>query len=139
MVLPESLEDLLLSVIENHIGEKVDIERSSSLSGGSINSAFRIKTMHGNYFAKYNSASQYPEMFKKEALGLEILHNAGEVYTPEVIGYGEAITWPFLFLNMLMPGWKSAHSGKISEQNWPVCTNIPTIISDLTMIITSAV
>ncbi|TVQ94531.1 MAG: hypothetical protein EA393_00725 [Bacteroidetes bacterium] len=104
MVLPESLEKVLLSVIEKNIGEKVDIERSSSLSGGSINSAFRIKTMRGNFFAKYNSASQYPDMFKKEAQGLEILYNAGEVYTPKVIGYGETDNMSLLVLEYVDAG-----------------------------------
>jgi protein-ribulosamine 3-kinase len=82
----ESLQSLFASILEKHTGQPEKIEKFSSLSGGSINNALRVKTGSGTWFAKYNSADRYPGMFEKEALGLDLLHNAREVYTPAVIG-----------------------------------------------------
>lgn len=82
----DSLQSLFKSILEKHTGKTEQIEKISSLSGGSINNALRVKTTNGTWFAKYNSAERYPGMFEKEALGLELLHSAGEVHTPKVIG-----------------------------------------------------
>ncbi len=86
----ESIQSLFRSILEKHTGQPEKIEKFFSLSGGSINNALRVKTGSGNWFAKYNSADRYPRMFKKEALGLDLLHKAGEVYTPSVIGCDSA-------------------------------------------------
>jgi protein-ribulosamine 3-kinase len=86
-MIKDSLQSLFKSILEKHTGKTEQIEKVSSLSGGSINNALRIKTTSATWFAKYNSAERYPGMFEKEALGLELLHRAGEVYTPKVIGY----------------------------------------------------
>ncbi len=97
----ETLQSLLISILEKHTGEKEKTEKISSLSGGSINNALRIKSGSGAWFAKYNSADLYPGMFEKEARGLEILKKAGEVYTPKVIGYGEASGQSMLVLEFV--------------------------------------
>ena len=86
----ESLQSLFKSILEKHTGKTEQIEKISSLSGGSINNALRIKTAGGTWFAKYNSADRFPGMFEKEALGLDLLQKAGEVPVPAVIGCGDA-------------------------------------------------
>lgn len=86
-MISESLRSLFKSILEKYTGQQEKIEKISSLSGGSINNALHIKTADRSWFAKYNSADRYPGMFEKEAQGLKLLHSAGEVHTPEVIGY----------------------------------------------------
>lgn len=100
-MISETLQSLLKSILEKHTGEKEKIEKISSLSGGSINNALRIESGSGTWFAKYNSADRYPGMFEKEASGLEILQKAGEVYTPKVIGYGDASGQSMLVLEFM--------------------------------------
>ncbi|MFN2396560.1 MAG: hypothetical protein ABR597_12835 [Bacteroidales bacterium] len=52
-MISETLQSLLKSILEKHTGEKEKIEKISSLSGGSINNALRIKSGSGTWFAKY--------------------------------------------------------------------------------------
>jgi fructosamine-3-kinase len=67
-----------------------------SLSGGSINEAFRITKGKERFFLKYNHADLYPGMFEKEAAGLKMLHTTGEIDVPEVIHFGNSGDYSFL-------------------------------------------
>jgi protein-ribulosamine 3-kinase len=69
-----------------HIVENIQV---SSVSGGSINSAYRISNGTSQWFCKINSATKFPQLFEKEKKGLELLHVNG-VKTPVVIDSFEA-------------------------------------------------
>lgn len=61
----------LKTIIEElEIGQVIS---QKSVSGGSINDAFQIETTEGTFFIKLNSANRYPNMFKTEKRGLELL------------------------------------------------------------------
>jgi fructosamine-3-kinase len=108
-MLPDSLQIEIEQVLHIKTGREVAIKRSSSLSGGSINNAYRLETDDGYFFMKYNLASAYPGMFEQEALGLELLRNAGAVRVPEVIDHSDDGTYSFIILEYLDPAGKTAN------------------------------
>lgn len=85
-MIPLNVETLLLNVISSYTGQDEMIKNFSSISGGSINNAFKVETSSNVYFVKWNQARKYPGMFEKEARGLELLKNANEIFIPAVIG-----------------------------------------------------
>ena len=96
-----SIENLLQ---EYFSGETVFIKSHQLLGGGSINYAAKIETNQGWYFVKWNKASLYPEMFEKEARGLEILRQTMTLYIPKVIACGKEGDSSFLILEYIEAG-----------------------------------
>lgn len=88
-------------ILSQKAGHPVQVMNTASVGGGSINEAYRLETIDGLFFVKINSASRYPKMFEKEALGLQLLSDANEIPVPEVIEYGETGTDVFLVLRFI--------------------------------------
>ncbi len=100
-MLPSLLSNEISSLLAEKSGSAVSIDRAVPLSGGSINDTYLLETTAGKFFMKYNHASAYPGMFSQEAGGLALLHDAGEIRVPEVVGYGDAGTHTFIILEYL--------------------------------------
>jgi len=106
---------MLPPVVANHIeewlsgatGKPVTIKSSASLGGGCINNALKIQTTAGVFFIKYNLAATYPEMFRKEAMGLKILAGAGQIRVPDVIAAETADKYDYLLLEYVESGTKT--------------------------------
>ena len=94
-VLNQNLSDDWQKAIESSNGKKVEIQRVSIVGGGSINDARRIQSSEGTFFAKINSAKEYPGMFEAESSGLEFLRNVSSFRVPAPIATGvtEDIQW----------------------------------------------
>jgi len=88
-------------ILSENFNQPVKIINTGSLSGGSINDAYKVSTNAGQFFVKKNSASLYPQMFEKEARGLKILASAGAIDVPEVIASGETNNTAFLILGFI--------------------------------------
>ncbi len=99
-MLPGEIKQSLISYFSEIYG-KVDKIEASPVSGGSINEAFKIEIPAGKFFLKYNDAGLYPGMFEKEAAGLKLLGNAGEIEVPEVLHTGEAGKYAYLLLSYI--------------------------------------
>jgi len=82
-------------------GDKISIERFTSVSGGCINYCFHLETSSGTFFLKYNDAAAYPKMFEAEAKGLRLLKEANALSVPAVHFYGEANGYSFLLLEWI--------------------------------------
>ncbi len=89
------------NVLGKTLRQKIHIRRISPISGGSINLAARVDTTSGIFFLKANDAFRYPQMFEKEARGLQILKNAGVITIPEVVLTGEEEGQSFLVLRFI--------------------------------------
>jgi fructosamine-3-kinase len=101
-MLPKSVEKAIASFLTSHFSDKdFIIHRVSGVSGGSINSSYRLTTSRGKFFIKTNYASRYPGMFQKEAKGLALLRNAGVLAVPEVLLAGVAGEESFLLLEYI--------------------------------------
>ncbi len=100
-MLPQPIHQSVINYLNKTGSAKAEILSAYPLSGGSINDAFQIETNKGNFFLKYNNASKYPEMFGKEAKGLSLLRDAGEIDVPEVLHNSEAGQDAFLLLEYI--------------------------------------
>lgn len=79
MSLPQSIKDRLNEEYD------ISINSQTSVSGGSINRAYRIGTDEGDLFLKYNINAP-SDFFKKEAEGLKLLKSAStDIQIPDVI------------------------------------------------------
>jgi protein-ribulosamine 3-kinase len=65
----------------------LEIISASPVFGGCINRCFRVQTNQGNYFLKWNDALRFPNMFRAEADGLNLLRQYGGPKIPEVIDF----------------------------------------------------
>lgn len=73
----------------------------SAASGGCINNGGRITTSTGEYFLKWNDASDFPGMLATEAKGLVLLQEAAGLALPDVIHTGTAGPFQYLLLEFI--------------------------------------
>jgi fructosamine-3-kinase len=73
----------------------------SVVSGGDINDAYALNTSEGRLFLKINDAAAFPQMFSKEAEGLQALQQASLLKVPGVIANGEEAGKQYLILEWL--------------------------------------
>ncbi|MFN2429287.1 MAG: fructosamine kinase family protein [Cryomorphaceae bacterium] len=69
-------------------GRDVELQRVEIVGGGSINDARRLYTSEGIFFAKINTASEFPGMLEAEADGLSFLAKHSSFKIPGVAGTG---------------------------------------------------
>jgi fructosamine-3-kinase len=79
---------------------------SSPLSGGDINLVFHIQDKGNSLVIKVNKSDDYPEMFQKEAQGLELLSQGFNV--PKVLMVGEKEDLQYLVLENIESGQEDA-------------------------------
>lgn len=87
--------------LSKEAGRTVSISSVTPLGGGDINEARRLETSSGTYFMKYNLSDRHPGMFEKEAGGLDMLRQSGEIRIPGVILCGEADGQAYLLLEFI--------------------------------------
>lgn len=75
----------------------------SPLSGGDINQVFRLRFSDFDCVLKLNSKDRYPDMFEKEASGLELIESAG-CRTPRVLRTFTEGDHQFLILEYIEKG-----------------------------------
>ncbi|NQU35795.1 MAG: fructosamine kinase family protein [Bacteroidetes bacterium] len=90
--------------LTEYLGRKTIVDSYVPIGGGSINETYKISTSEGLFFIKKNSASSFPQMFEKEAIGIKTLGASKEINVPEIIGTGEIDNIAFLILNYIKPG-----------------------------------
>lgn len=95
----------LINTIENQLN--CTVSSNHAVGGGSINQAYKLQTSNGPIFVKTNNADRFPEMFAKEAKGLELLRNTKAIGVPDVLAIGEATGVSFLVLEWLEPAQQS--------------------------------
>ncbi len=88
-------------ILSEHYKNPVTITGSSGVGGGCINDAHRLDTSSGSFFVKYNDANRYPDMFKAEARGLNMLRKSNTAAVPQVIGFGDTGRYSLLLLEYI--------------------------------------
>ncbi len=106
-MIPEQIEESISDPLPSSLGSDFKIISSQSISGGSINQAFKIHTSQGDFFLKFNQASKYPAMFEKEAKGLELLKENSSLKVPEVITHGNSNDYTWLIMEYIASRDKS--------------------------------
>jgi hypothetical protein len=101
-----SWKNIIQKTLSSRYNTKVEIDKITGLSGGSINDTMLVSTNSGKFFVKRNSASKYPGMFEKEAKGLNILSGKSTLKVPAVIALGASENVAFLILDYVDSGSK---------------------------------
>ncbi len=94
--------DINPSVVQQ-CAEIVDAEilNTRFIGGGDINTARILESNRGRYFLKLNHGPQAIRMFTAEAKGLQLLHKAGVISVPRVLGLGQNGQDAFLLLSFV--------------------------------------
>ena len=79
----------------------------SPLGGGDINQVFSVTTDKGKFVVKINQEKDFPQMFKKEALGLQQLAEAQVLRVPKAIDHGVEDDMGYLLLEHISSGAKT--------------------------------
>jgi protein-ribulosamine 3-kinase len=80
------------------------VRHHEQVPGGDINDACCLTTASGKYFLKINNKNKYPLMFKKEAIGLELLRKNSTFVIPQVIKTGSCDDHQYLLLEWMEKG-----------------------------------
>lgn len=94
-------------VLEKHLSSKEIVERITPISGGCINSTYRVTTDIGDYFLKWND-QQLHEMFLSELKGLLILNEKSELLAPQPLGEGILKDRSYLLTEWIEKGARSS-------------------------------
>ncbi|MCC8360015.1 fructosamine kinase family protein [Salinimicrobium sediminilitoris] len=89
--------------------EGFELNKVTSLSGGSINAVYLLDTSEGKKVIKINSAGKFPNMFAAEKQGLEALKKAEAFDVPAVLGLGEIEDMAYLLLEHKKEGGQKNH------------------------------
>ena len=111
MTVPEhsSVEE----AISHATGDKFELEKSSSLSGGSINRSQCIRGKDGReFFCKENDISFLP-FFEAEARALKEISETHTINVPQVISVGRTDAESFLVLEFIKEGSSSSKSQEL--------------------------
>ncbi|WP_313376743.1 fructosamine kinase family protein [Chishuiella sp.] len=80
------------------------IETIVPIKGGDINDAFRIESFNKKYFLKVNSATNFPNLFVKEARALNTIKETRTFPIPKVLNLGEVgKDFQYLLLEWIEP------------------------------------
>lgn len=82
----------------------IDVQYANEVHGGDINKAYCLYTRTHKYFLKINNAHRYPNMFVKEAEGLNLLRMYSDLVVPEVITHGTMGSYQYLILEWIEKG-----------------------------------
>ena len=96
--------DLQKIVDQMETAEGFEVLEYSSLSGGSINNVYLLKTTLGERVIKLNKASEFPGMFEAEKEGLESLRSSKTIDVPEAFSCGTINSTSYLLLEYKQEG-----------------------------------
>lgn len=96
-----SSNEEMRSILQQHLGESVDIHNVSTVGGGCIHQANVLTLSNGQrYFLKRNQA-HWLELFSAEADGLQALRATQTLRVPEPLGYGVVAQQAYVLLEYL--------------------------------------
>lgn len=94
--------DEVEQLIRVSAGNNFKIRYFEPVKGGDINSVFRISGEDGSaYFIKLNKSQLFPDLFEKEALGLNLIASTQAIKTPHIMAYGKETEHVFLILEWI--------------------------------------
>jgi protein-ribulosamine 3-kinase len=94
----------LRAALFESIFEEDGFQSYSKLTGGDINSVFRVETSPGIVVVKFNSNQKYPNMFEKEHAGLDLLSEKSNFKVPKVFRHGSFRETAYIVMEYIEPG-----------------------------------
>lgn len=109
-MLSQQLYADLKKLLAQQFHQPINKLQLQSVGGGSINHTYKLtfSNIHA-LFCKINSTIKFPNLFSKEALGLQTLRNTNAVKTPEVIACAELGEHQVLILEWIESGKQTPH------------------------------
>ena len=101
------MQEVLRHITEAH---GYELRTYEPLAGGDINQVFLLKCNNGELIAKLNTQGRFPQMFEKEAKGLEVLRATKSFTIPRVLATDNSDEHAYLLLEYLPPATHSATS-----------------------------
>lgn len=106
-MIPQALSDYLGTILPGAEPDwPVDLLETRSVAGGCIHNATYLRTEEGEYFLKWNKASE-ADNFAKEWRGLNLLGSCKTLKVPEPIATGTLDSHAFLLMNFIEEGPRS--------------------------------
>lgn len=97
--------------LKDHIAKTLSLHTPltcTPVSGGSINQAWQITSGDKKFFCKVNSTTRFPELFAKEAAGLEALAATGGIQCPEVLNVATLNDEQIILMEWIAPGSRNS-------------------------------
>jgi len=99
--IPTTVKQKAEELLCGFTGSSVKINSFHFASGGCINQGGKLDTSAGDFFIKWNSAENYPNMFAAEAKGLRLLYETHAFRIPAVINFAELTNYQILLLEFI--------------------------------------
>jgi len=109
-----SLWETIAESISNSSGERFAVKEQHAVSGGCINSAYRISDGERDFFVKLNSATGL-SMFEAEADGLREMASSNTIKVPEPVATGLVDNRSFIVMENLTLGG-SGSAGRLGQE-----------------------
>ncbi|MDG1330824.1 MAG: fructosamine kinase family protein [Crocinitomicaceae bacterium] len=100
------LFDSIESVLKNHFGSDFTIDQGLPVHGGDNNQVYKLLTSEGTFLIKINQSSS-PELFEKEAKGLELLTKNAAFRIPTILAVDSFLDGQFILLEYISSGEKT--------------------------------
>lgn len=97
-MLDEDSKKSILKLLQDHDESFDSINDIQPLSGGDINSVYKIMIGGNAFVVKQNYTERFPQMFEKEAKGLKLLKENSHFTIPQVYGICEAGSQSYLVM-----------------------------------------
>ena len=104
--------NILRGIIHHELKE--ELHSYTRYSGGCINEVYQCKTNIGYRVLKLNDSGQFPLMFSKEIMGLNLLRQS-PFRIPQVQGTGAFENWSFLILECIENNGTHLDSNRLGE------------------------
>lgn len=105
------LQSLLLQKLQQKESSPDTDLHFFSVGGGSINETYRLVWKDKQFFCKINSATRFPDLFRKEKKGLDLIARQGNIKTPGIMDEFETGNYQVLLL-------KWVESGERTDDFW---------------------
>jgi len=102
------IQKYLNQLLPSKLGRDISSLQFHDVGGGSINDTYEVIINHNTrFFLKFNSATKYPALLRKEENGLEFLGKQKIIHVPSVIACDEIDGFQILLLEWIEDGLKT--------------------------------
>ena len=84
-MIPPQIKSQIKKALEDKIYPNIILKNCIKITGGCVNTSYKIITNKGDFFVKYNLKAK-PNMFKAEFDGLNLIRKLNSIDTPKIIG-----------------------------------------------------
>tara|TARA_B100001142_G_scaffold329115_1_gene391299 strand:- start:14509 stop:15366 length:858 start_codon:yes stop_codon:yes gene_type:complete len=84
-MIPPQIKSQIKKTLEDKISPNIFLKKCINITGGCVNTSYKIITNMGAFFVKYNLNAK-PNMFKAEFDGLNFIRKLNAIDTPNIIG-----------------------------------------------------